>query len=298
MKKLFFVVLLLPLLIACNNSDDLNGRYWLDIATVENPNASSSFYFRLDNDTVMWTAATNFPYFRPATGKRIIANYTILSEKADTFPYHFDVKLNDWYEVLTKGIFIITPEKQDSIGNDEIHIKNMWIGSHYLNVEFVYPGYNKIHFINLVYDSLKTYTDGKTHLEFRHNANNDYPSRNLWGVASFDLRSLQASAAADSVQLVVHTKEFNSTTEQTYPFTYKFNVEATPYSGTKKMYCLLKKLMSTKRLKKIHKKTVSKVFETVFLCLKAAIFYFSIEINSTSKINIEKGLIAPRSAFP
>lgn len=223
MKKILMSVLVLALLVACNNDD--NNEYFqsnfTNIATVENPNQSSGFYFKLDNNDKMWITSTNFPYYRPKDGQRIIAVYNILSTVDNSNLYNHKVQLNDVYEVLTKGIFKITPETQDSIGNDQIEIRDMWVGSNYLNVEFVYPGYNQIHFINLVSDSTKTYTDGKVHLEFRHNANNDYATYSKWGVVSFDLSSLQPLAVGDSVNLVIHTHEFTTTENETYNLTYK-----------------------------------------------------------------------------
>ena len=106
------------------------------------------------------------------------------------------------------------------------------MGSDYLNVEFVYLGYNKNHFITLVADDAKTYTDNKTHLEFRHNANGDYPSSSKWGMASFDLRSLKANHNSnDSVKLVIHTKEYGTTTDKTYALTYKFGVPTAAQSA-------------------------------------------------------------------
>jgi hypothetical protein len=246
MKKILFGFLALAFLIACNNHEDENQMLtsFTNIATVENPNQSSAFYFRLDNNDLMWITSTNFPYYRPKDGQRIIANYSILSVNTQNNLYNHKVTLNDVYEVLTKGIFKIKPANQDSIGNDQIEVRDMWIGSNYLNVEFAYPGYNKIHFINLVSDSTKTYTDGKVHLEFRHNANNDYTTYSKWGMASFDLHSLQSGTTADSINLVIHTKEFSTTVDKTYNLTYKF--------GAAPMALVIKRISMPKNADKSH----------------------------------------------
>jgi hypothetical protein len=246
MKKFLFGFLAVVFLVACDrhdNEDQLLPSF-TNIATVENPSQSAGFYFRLDNNDLMWITSTNFPYYHPKEGQRIIANYSILSINTTNYAYNHKVALNDVYEVLTKGIFKMKPATQDSIGNDLIEIRDMWIGSNYLNVEFVYAGYNRIHFINLISDSTKTYTDGKVHLEFRHNANKDIPSYSRWGVVSFDLRSLKAKATADSVNLVIHTKEFGATTDKTYSITYKF--------GTTPMALVMKRISLPKNADMIH----------------------------------------------
>jgi len=224
MKKILFSMLALLFLVACNPHDNENQFLsdFTSIATVENPNQTSGFYFKLDNNDRMWITSTYFPYYSPKTGQRIIANYSILSVNNNGTTYNHKVQLNDVYEVLTKGIFNITPATQDSIGNDQISIRDIWIGSDYLNVEFTYLGYNKIHYINLVTDTAKKYTDSKIHLEFRHNANGDYATYSKGGIASFKLDSLQTNTTVDSVNLVIHSKEFGTPTDKTYNLTYKF----------------------------------------------------------------------------
>jgi hypothetical protein len=227
MKKLILIIMATALFFSCNDKDDnLYENFLVDIATVENPSQNTKFYLQLDNDERLWTYSTNLRYYRPKDGQRVIANYAVLTNKSDTSNYDHDIRLIDVYEILTKGIFRIKSEQQDSIGNDPLQIIQMWVGSDYLNVEFNYPGLNKIHFISLVSDSTKTYDDNKFHLEFRHNANGDYPSYSKWGMASFDLRSLKLSAPSDSLQMVIHTREFGSPENRTYNLTYKYNSAA------------------------------------------------------------------------
>ncbi len=226
MKSLIFYLLPLLMLAACSDDEGYSlDNFVIDIATVENPENNTAFFLNLDNNKRLWTAASNLKYYRPKDGQRVIANYTLLSDKPAGASYNHNIKLNDVYEVLTKGIFKITPATQDSIGNDFVYIRDMWIGSDFLNVRFDYPGGNKIHFINLVSDSRKTYSDGKIHLEFRHNANGDYPHFNLSGIVSFNLKSLQ-TAGKSQVDIVVHTREFNMPTSgNTYNLTYKYGTQ-------------------------------------------------------------------------
>lgn len=223
MKKLFIAISLLLLIVSCSDDIKSNENNHIDIATVENPTLSPKFYFILDNGERMYTTTSDY---RPKDGQRIIANYSFISAGSDANSVLKNVvRLNDVYEVLTKGILKIKPKQQDSIGNNQIEIKSMWVGSDYLNIEFAYLGLNKIHYINLVSDSTKTYPDNKIHLEFRHNANGDYPSYSKWGMSSFDLRPLKAHGAlGDSINLVIHTREYSSSTDKTYSLTYKFNL--------------------------------------------------------------------------
>lgn len=222
LRFLFIIAVLSLYLTSCFEDEGYSlDKFWVDIATVDNPEGDDAFFLKLDDSTLLWTAATSMPDYKPKDGQRVIANYTILADKRKTGMYDYDVKLNDVYEVLTKGIFQITPQKQDSIGNDSVQISDIWIGSKYLNVEFVYQGYNAIHYINLVSDVSKTYTDGKVHLEFRHNNRDDYAMYNYWGLVSFDISSIQDSQK-DSVQLVIHANLPDRIEEKQYELTYHY----------------------------------------------------------------------------
>jgi hypothetical protein len=226
-KNLFLILVLASVLVSsCKDDDGYSlGKFWVDIATVENPNEESYFMFTLDNGDRMWTAATGIPGYHPKDGQRIIANYTILSDKSEGNSYNHDVKLNGVHQVLTKDIFDVTPETQDSIGSDRVQIDDIWIGSDYLNVEFRFNGQSKVHYINLVSDVSKQYDDGKIHLEFRHNANDDAAAFSQWSVASFRLKPLQQEGV-DALTIVIHTSEYQHPDEQTYELVYHFSGES------------------------------------------------------------------------
>jgi hypothetical protein len=218
MKKYFLIVSVM-LLWACSNDHDYVYPTFTSIATVDNADSLYGFNFVTDNNDVMKVVSTYYPYYRPKTGQRILANYSILSEGESAYGYNHKVALNDVYQVLIKGVFAVRPATQDSVGNDAVEIRDVWVGSHFLNVEFVFGGYDKMHFINLVSDASKSYTDGKVHLEFRHNANSDNQQYARWGLVSFDLNSLKSQAIGDSVAIVVHTKAYVLPTERTYKVT-------------------------------------------------------------------------------
>lgn len=224
MKKILLGIIAALSLTACDvfDSNNDNVRLYTRIATVENPDSSAYFSYVLDNGDKMQISSTYFPGFKPKSGQRIIAYFSLISPMDSTSGYKYKTGLYDVYQVLTKGIFKITEESKDSIGNDPIEINNIWMGSHYLNVEFTYYGANKTHYINLISDSTKTYNDNKVHLEFRHNNNSDIQANRRWGVVSFDMNSIKAAGNKDSVNMVIHTKEFSNVTKS-YSITWKFN---------------------------------------------------------------------------
>lgn len=221
MKRYFLIALLVPFFIACNHDEETLNDSVVKIATVENPSQLTNFYLNLDDSTRMWVMSNDIKYYRPKNEQRVLVDYSVVSVKPRGSSYDYDIHVNDVYEILTKGVFNVTTATNDSIGNDPISIQDMWIAGDFMNFEFIYPGYSKTHFINLVKDDSNPSTDGKVHLEFRHNANDDYPSYNISGLVCFNLKSIR-KAGATSVDLVIHTKEFGATEDRTYNFTYKY----------------------------------------------------------------------------
>jgi len=225
MKKYLFLLFVLPALalVSCSDDDGYSlDDFWVSLGTVENPDNDPFFFIHLDDGEIIWIGASNFYSYRPKTGQRILADYTLLNDQPENSDYDHDAKLNDAYNILTKGIFNVTPATQDSIGNDPIHIRDLWIGSDYLNIRFTYKAQGKRHMINLVNDTSKVYTDGKVHLQFRHNAFNDGQSLTPGGLASFDLSSLKKQPREGSLTLVIHSKDLDGE-EKTNEVTYKLD---------------------------------------------------------------------------
>lgn len=220
MKRLLFLLIAIPLLVACN--DDVQEKTYVGVATVDNPDNSTTFYLNQDDSLRLKVVENYYNSYRPKTGQRLIVRYALLDKMDESQQYDYSVKLASVYEILTKGVFEITEETQDSIGNDPVNIRDMWIANDHLNVEFSYYGHNQKHFINLVHDAGKTYTDGKLHLEFRHNNKNDYPSYYTSGIVSFNLADIQILGQGQ-MDIVVHVNEFGSNgADKTFGFKYKY----------------------------------------------------------------------------
>lgn len=227
MKKLLWMLMVPALLLAggCSNDDDgySLGDVWRSMATVENPDQENYFYFKTDGGTRLWTAATDLWNYRPKDGQRIIAYFTIISDKPAGSSYDHDVVFRSAYNVLTKNVVEITAENDEELGHDPVRITDGWIGSDYLNVEFTFRGQNKTHYINLGRDASAEYDDGKIHLELRHNAKGDVPSRDMKGIASFNVKSLQLDGA-ESVTFVIHFTPSEGADEETREVVYKYGI--------------------------------------------------------------------------
>jgi hypothetical protein len=206
MKKLNFIGLLIVFaFVACDKDNDAP-RY-ISVGSIEKTgNASTDFIVNLDNGKVL-TPIQIFDNNNVADGDRVTVDYDIIEKKGTN---DYDVNIYDIDDILTKGVLQLTEQNKDSIGNDPIHAcdDDIWISDKHLNIVFDYFGYSKTHFINLVRPIGDTHNnDGRLILEFKHNANADYPSRLLRGIVSFELENLR-EADETSVDFVVKVTDY------------------------------------------------------------------------------------------
>lgn len=191
MYLLLLALVLIPTLQSCDNDDD---GYSLDnyaIALVSvKKDANGAVSFVSDKGTRLWPAASLVPYRDLADGTRLMASFTILSDKQGDYDHY--VRLNDYNKVLTKDVVKLTAANKDSIGDDKVHITDMWLSGGYLNVEFnMNMPSSKKHLVNLVENTTQTDpNDGYVYLEYRYNNMDDVTG--YWGrsIVSFKIGTL------------------------------------------------------------------------------------------------------------
>jgi len=153
---------------------------------------------------------------------RVLTNFTILSPRENNNQEEqYNVKIVSIREILYKSILEITPEMEDSIGNDPIEVKKHWLKSDMLNFELQYYGGDQTHFINLVKQPGEINVDnGPVVLELRHNNNNDMVRYPLAAVVSFDMSSLKIPGKNSTPYKIVAKGFKNETFE--YSGEYKY----------------------------------------------------------------------------
>lgn len=223
MKRVVFISLLLAvIMLACEKEEYV--PIYFGIGSIEKTGDTNlDFVVNLDGGEIL-TPINVYDDNIVEDGDRIIVEYIIIEEQSTD---NFDVSINNIDDILTKGVFQLTEDNNDSIGNDPIHTydENIWISSKHLNIIFEYYGYSETHFINLVKPiGEPSYNeDGRLILEFRHNANGDYPNSVISGIVSFELESLRI-ADEESVDFVVRVKDYD---DEDYEFEGSYTFEST-----------------------------------------------------------------------
>ena len=238
MKKYFFGILLGVLFITNGCLEDEDGyslnRMWVGFGMIEEINSDPIEYrITMDNGDVLLPVAseynrpwyycdTNDEYSRLKTGDRILINYTIIGDDADNEneAEKYYIRVNSVVKVLLKDIMDITPEIQDSIGNDPLIVKEVWISDSLLNFEIKYWGRYEMHYINLVKEpGTLTEDDQPVELELRHNDNGDARDFPFAAYVSFRLNELKIGGL-DSVQFRVTCTDYD---DESFEFDGEYN---------------------------------------------------------------------------
>lgn len=232
-KQLFLIGLpLLIILFSAFSCDDRNdnslGDFQIRIATVVSEN-DNKYSLILDSGIKLIPKNTEIGY-KPVDGQRVFINFTILGD--DDEGYIYFIRINDIWNILTKNTIILNENNADSIGNDPVAIEDIWIGSDYLNVDFLFNyGGIRPHAINLVENKMASQIDdGKVYLEFRHNSYFSGSSQLYNGLVCFNLKPYRKNDA-DSVAISVKVQEWGGSI--TYNMTYKYNDAALQNAVTK-----------------------------------------------------------------
>ena len=213
---------------SCDFDDDgySLSNMWVGFGLTDNVSETgNSFTIQMDDGSVLYPVANQVPWFEIEEDQRLLVNFTILGNKNisdDNKEYY--VRINSLKEILYKGIFDITPETEDSIGNDPIHVKDAWLTGNMLTFELNYYGNSQIHFINLVKQPGElTADDEPIELEIRHNNRNDAPYVQMTAFVTFKLDAIKI-AGKNSVSFKVTGVDFdNRTYEDSGVFEYENN---------------------------------------------------------------------------
>lgn len=217
MKKIVLGILIgfIVVFAGCNDDEGYSlSDMWLGFGVLQKSDAASpseSPILVMDNKDILVPIASNYPpgwLDRYDHGERILVNYTILDEDITSSQPRFYVKINQIEDVLMKGVMDITPENEDSIGNDAIIVQDYWMTDSLLSFKLKYWGYNKVHFLNLVKQPGEITPENQpVELELRHNANGDDESIPYTAYVSFSLNSLRIEES-DSIQFVFTSTDY------------------------------------------------------------------------------------------
>jgi hypothetical protein len=228
MKKLLkfgLIGLLAISLFSCDlfeDDDDYSmGKYWIGFGII-NVESESEYTIKMDDGSELFPTDARYHWDEDEDSTRVLVNFTILDDKLiDDDHEEYYVRVNTVKDILFKGILDITEEIEDSIGNDPIHVKDVWTANNMLTFKLDYYGNGLIHYVNLVKEPGEiTADDQPVQLELRHNDRDDSPNYHMSAFVTFNLSSLQI-AGQDSVTFQVTGKDYQGETFE-YDGVYRY----------------------------------------------------------------------------
>ena len=123
-------------------------------------------------------------------GERVFLNCHILKEVGENM---YKVRINDYYQLLTKNFIRSSDSEESELGDAPIHIEKGWFGGGYLNMLLALKhnaSSGISHSVNLVYDEV-TSTADTVRFVLRHHPNGD-TEHTVTGraYASFNMKDL------------------------------------------------------------------------------------------------------------
>jgi hypothetical protein len=223
--RLFILLLIIvcnSIFFSCQKDDDYYSLddIWISMGFIEKPANGNSFTINLDNGDTLVPVSNAVPYFEAKDNQRVMVNYTVLDEVGQSTK-QFYIKINNLYDILYKDIIELTATNNDSIGNDPVHVDDIWKSNNLLNIEFSFLGGDFIHYINLVRpagDIIKLVQP--IELQLRHNAKNDLQTYRMKSIVTFDLQNIKI-AGQDSVNFIVRSIDYEGN-EHTFTSTYYY----------------------------------------------------------------------------
>lgn len=215
LKLLFlaFLTAIIPALTSCDNEEgysinDFTSPSWATLSTT-----GDSFFLTDDIWGKLWPVNQQLNII-PTTGQledgqRVIITFNPLSD--NYYGYDHAVRLLSMQEVLTKGIETLTPESDETYGNDPVTISqgNLTISGNHLNI--IYQQHvplqskHRISLLRPAADNELYGEDGYIHLELRYNTYNDVSGYLINNAVSFNLDSLDIPAGTLGIKLKLHS---------------------------------------------------------------------------------------------
>jgi hypothetical protein len=207
-------VLLFLIIIILSSCENKNVDYGLDTYYVELATAQNATEFLLDNGKLIVTApgenAKSYSF-----GDRVWLNYTLLSPAASQDNY--SVRINGSTKIPLGKLALTNESIIRSAAKDPVMLESVWLGSHYLNLQFYIDYMSASHKIGLLADSTRLESD-TIRMYFTHDINNDPPGYPSHTCLSFDLESvLGAPGKSQPVSVQINTADYGT---KIYEFEY------------------------------------------------------------------------------
>jgi len=210
--KFLFCILFTGFLFSCENKTVDYGldNYYVEMVTAQNNNQ----FLTDKGNLLVATSEENQKTY--VSGDRVLLNYTLL-DTTTASGSNYSVRINASAKVPLGKITYVNASVIQSAVKEPIQLESIWMGSHYLNMQFYLNYMSTTHTIGLLADSTQLESD-TLRMYFTHNSNNDPPGYPVHTYLSFDLKdALGDPGKAHPVTVQINTSDYGN---KTYEFEY------------------------------------------------------------------------------
>jgi hypothetical protein len=181
------------------------GEYYQEIVTV------------LGENVFVSDAGKTFFNVRPIDGqsydknvKRVFLTYSYAKEEIP--PYDQAIIVRGSSSVATGDLKAVSQKEINDLPDEPVYLESLWIGSHYLNMQFYFDYKSEAHAIGLLTDSTRLDND-TIRLYFKHDLKNDPPGHPTHLFLSFDLEKVLNKPENNRPLLIhIHTGNYGNKT--------------------------------------------------------------------------------------
>lgn len=185
--------------------------YYVEIVTAQNKNEFLSDAGKM----IIATSKQKEKEKTYAFGDRVLLNYTVFP--STTSIDKNTVRINGSTKIPQGKLALSKSSTIESAVNKPVRLESVWLGSHYLNMQFYLNYKSETHKIGLVTDSTRIKSD-TIRMYFIHDTNNDPPGYPSHAYLSFDLEDvLGLPGKARPISVQINTSNYGN---KTYEFEY------------------------------------------------------------------------------
>ena len=193
MPSVSWLAIILLCMACMDEASDGNGNYSSSLLAIGTVHIieGHDYYFELDDGSLLYPSDISLVAdYEPREGQRAFISFAGLPQSKEGYDYN--AVLMHVEDILTKDIYCMPAEKEDSIGHDRINMTHQWIAGGCLNLQYqLLHGTDNTqkHMLNLVVNqaAADNVDDGILTLELRHNAFEDEQTVLSNGIVSFRL---------------------------------------------------------------------------------------------------------------
>lgn len=216
LKYLFLSIIGIVLLSSCMKDDSSDYYLYGGIGTAIQIK-DSDFYFKFDNGKTFCPIGSTFNTDVLKDSARVILSFVLEAENVSGYDY--TGRLQYLNTILTKKSINYAESMPDTLGTNEVIIRDGYIYDKYLNIEFSVRGQYPDHYINLVsVDKEQTSDSEYIKVYFMDKIEGDQSGYGL-GIICFDIEDL-VKAYPGKKGVSVTAVNYQTGEEETYDYEY------------------------------------------------------------------------------